>query len=130
MNRKPQPADSWWKAHQSTCNGTFIKVSEPETTKKESKKAADEDQTGKQSLQTFKGKGRTWSESFESESTPKKITEFFKKPTTSSDSKEVMEVEVKSKVITCVNCTKYKTESLKELNEHLDICLNKIIDLT
>lgn len=41
-----------------------------------------------------------------------------------------MEVEVKSKVLTCVNCTKYKTESLKELNEHLDICLNKVIDLT
>lgn len=72
MNRKPQPADSWWKAHQATCNGTFIKVSEPEPTRK----GKEGDQTGNQCLPGFKGKGRTWSESFESESTPK-ITEFF-----------------------------------------------------
>lgn len=29
MNRKPQPADSWWKDHQRYCGGEFIKISEP-----------------------------------------------------------------------------------------------------
>lgn len=124
MNRKPQPADSWWKTHQATCNGTFIKVSEPETTNKKETKAEEAGQTGKQSLPAaFKGKGRTWSESLASESTPK-ITEFFKKPTTTSESKKELTL------LTCVNCTKYETESLRDLNEHLDICLKQVIDLT
>ena len=112
MNRKPQPADSWWKTHQATCNGTFIKVSEPEICNKEMKSEE------KQAASVFKGNGRTWSESFESESTPSKITDFFKKPTN------------KKVEMICVNCSKYKTESLKELNEHLDDCLNRVIDLT
>jgi hypothetical protein len=125
MNRKPQPADSWWKTHQSTCNGKFIKVSEPETIKKEMK--AEDGQVGKQSHTSFKGKGRTWSESLAStsESTPK-ITEFFKK-SVASENKEI--AVISSKLI-CVNCTKYETESLKELNDHLDICLKQVIDLT
>jgi hypothetical protein len=126
MNRKPQSADSWWKTHQSTCNGTFIKVSEPETIKKEKETKAEDGQVGKQShsYTSFKGKGRTWSESLASasESTPK-ITEFFKKSVSSSS-------ESKSSKLICVNCTKYETESLKELNDHLDICLKQVIDLT
>ncbi|ORX63861.1 hypothetical protein BCR32DRAFT_273306 [Anaeromyces robustus] len=39
MNRKPQKADSWWRQHQATCGGEFIKISEPEEyTKKRLKK--------------------------------------------------------------------------------------------
>ncbi|OUM63191.1 hypothetical protein PIROE2DRAFT_22238, partial [Piromyces sp. E2] len=30
MNRKPQKADHWWRQHQMTCGGEFIKISEPE----------------------------------------------------------------------------------------------------
>ncbi|RKP33563.1 SprT-like family-domain-containing protein, partial [Dimargaris cristalligena] len=29
MNRAPQPADSWFKDHQASCGGTYIKISEP-----------------------------------------------------------------------------------------------------
>ena len=132
MNRKPQAADSWWKSHQAACNGTFIKVSEPEITKKEK---ADEDKLDKRpnlsNLSNFKGigkgKGRTWSETQKSESSPK-ITEFFKKSVKSESEK--VENELISK-LKCVNCTKYETESLKELNEHLDVCLKKFVfDLT
>ena len=35
MNRPPQPADSWWKQHESRCGGSFTKISEPEPVKKE-----------------------------------------------------------------------------------------------
>lgn len=42
-----------------------------------------------------------------------KVTEFFKKKSPE---------ETKTK-FECVNCEKYATESLRELNEHLDICL-------
>ena len=40
MNRKPQPADSWWSSHQFSCNGTFIKVSEPDSVICDSKSAS------------------------------------------------------------------------------------------
>lgn len=29
MNRAPQPADRWWRAHQARCGGTFVKISDP-----------------------------------------------------------------------------------------------------
>lgn len=140
MNRKPQPADSWWPAHQNSCDGTFIKISEPDN--KIILKGKNKDKDKSKSLidigikvnvdttkttetkveshplsQSFQGKGRTWSESNSSESSAGfkniKITNFFSK----NDSKSVLN---------CVNCSSYKTESLKDLNEHLDICLHKI----
>jgi len=30
MNRVPGPNDTWWSQHQATCNGSFIKIKEPE----------------------------------------------------------------------------------------------------
>lgn len=30
MNRRPQPADSWFKEHQRTCGGHFTKISGPD----------------------------------------------------------------------------------------------------
>lgn len=107
MNRKPQPADSWWSSHQASCNGTFIKISEPKEKEKE-----------KESSKTpFKGKGRTWSG-------PSNVADFFKK------------VKVKDEPnltkLKCVNCSGFETESLQELNNHLDSCLSpsNVIDLT
>ena len=97
MNRKPQPADSWWSSHQSTCNGTFEKVSEAPEIKKEPETA-----------NKFKGKGRTWSDLDKNENS--KVAGFFKKKTPLESFK-------------CVNCTKFETKSLEELNEHLDVCL-------
>ncbi|KAG0213740.1 hypothetical protein BGX28_003684 [Mortierella sp. GBA30] len=40
MNRPPQPADRWYAEHQSTCGGTYTKISEPEPSKKKSSKSA------------------------------------------------------------------------------------------
>ncbi|XP_026280341.2 DNA-dependent metalloprotease SPRTN-like [Frankliniella occidentalis] len=34
MNRAPGPSDNWWAQHEATCGGKFIKVKEPENTKK------------------------------------------------------------------------------------------------
>lgn len=104
MNRKPQPADSWWSTHQATCNGTFEKISGE--VKKESA-------TVIEPVNKFKGKGRTWSNLQDSTST--KVTEFFKKKPSAS--------EVPQEPFKCVNCTDFETKSLLELNEHLDICL-------
>ncbi|XP_031847052.1 DNA-dependent metalloprotease SPRTN [Nomia melanderi] len=33
MNRAPGPTDFWWKEHQRTCGGQFIKIKEPENFK-------------------------------------------------------------------------------------------------
>ena len=30
MNRAPGPTDFWWKDHQATCGGQYIKVREPD----------------------------------------------------------------------------------------------------
>lgn len=30
MNRAPGPTDTWWSQHKATCNGSFVKVKEPE----------------------------------------------------------------------------------------------------
>jgi len=30
MNRAPGPTDFWWKDHQATCGGRYIKVREPD----------------------------------------------------------------------------------------------------
>ena len=46
MNRAPGPYDNWWKRHQATCGGTFIKIKEPEGYgKKVSKKEIPKGQT-------------------------------------------------------------------------------------
>jgi hypothetical protein len=37
-NRAPGAYDYWWKGHQASCNGTYVKIKEPE--KKEIKKKA------------------------------------------------------------------------------------------
>lgn len=41
MNRAPGPNDFWWKEHQSSCGGEFIKVREPEKVAKKGKKTKD-----------------------------------------------------------------------------------------
>lgn len=38
MNRAPGPNDFWWKEHQQTCGGQFIKIKEPENFKVKSSK--------------------------------------------------------------------------------------------
>ncbi|XP_033317361.1 sprT-like domain-containing protein Spartan [Bombus bifarius] len=39
MNRAPGPSDFWWKEHQQTCGGQFIKIKEPENFKTKSSKS-------------------------------------------------------------------------------------------
>ncbi|KII69720.1 SprT-like domain-containing protein Spartan [Thelohanellus kitauei] len=34
MNRVPGPNDLWWKDHQKSCNGKFVKIKEPQPIKK------------------------------------------------------------------------------------------------
>jgi hypothetical protein len=40
LNRPPQPADSWWAEHQSSCRGTFEKISSPEKSQKGNSEAS------------------------------------------------------------------------------------------
>ena len=42
MNRAPGPNDNWWKDHQNSCNGVFIKIKEPEDYGKKKKKQKDD----------------------------------------------------------------------------------------
>lgn len=109
MNRKPQSADSWWSSHQASCSGIFEKVSE---NSQASEKSSNVEKTeGK-----FKGKGRTWSNTQSDIKSVNnvKLTEFFKKKFPEEPPK-----------FNCVNCTNFLADSLKSLNEHLDICLTK-----
>ncbi|XP_076394589.1 DNA-dependent metalloprotease SPRTN isoform X1 [Megachile rotundata] len=40
MNRAPGPSDFWWKEHQQTCGGQYIKIKEPENFKAKGSKQA------------------------------------------------------------------------------------------
>lgn len=126
MNRKPQPADSWWSSHQASCSGTFIKVSEPENFKKVTK------EINKSSTDT-KRKGRTWSEADTSTTSTSSSAKASTIKTEQPKLTDFFQREVPSKDLSCVNCSNYKTISLRELNEHLDSCLQltkPVIDLT
>lgn len=45
MNRKPGPNDPWWAQHKASCDGEFVKISEPEPNNK--RKALDQPTTSK-----------------------------------------------------------------------------------
>ncbi|KAK3093026.1 hypothetical protein FSP39_010182 [Pinctada imbricata] len=45
MNRAPGPNDNWWKDHQNSCNGVFIKIKEPEDYGKKKKSQKDATKT-------------------------------------------------------------------------------------
>ena len=40
MNRAPGPSDKWWGQHKQNCEGTFVKVKEPEGFLKKGKKVS------------------------------------------------------------------------------------------
>ena len=49
MNRAPSERDPWWNDHKRTCNGTYIKIKEPEGYgKKKSKEKSDK--TGQEKI--------------------------------------------------------------------------------
>ncbi|KAK2579021.1 hypothetical protein KPH14_002815 [Odynerus spinipes] len=45
MNRAPGPSDFWWKEHQQSCGGQFIKIKEPENFKKQNTKTNQKSKT-------------------------------------------------------------------------------------
>ncbi|KAK3914691.1 SprT-like domain-containing protein Spartan [Frankliniella fusca] len=57
MNRAPGPSDNWWAQHEATCGGKFIKVKEPENSKKKlsdsKSKASDKSINGKGDIRSF-----------------------------------------------------------------------------
>lgn len=101
MNRKPQPADSWWSAHAATCNGQFIKVS-GDSVEKQRSEGGDKKYNKKRT--------REDSQTEQKETTKKP---FFPAP----------------KIYTCVNCESFRTPNLDEIHLHLDNCLT-VIDKT
>ncbi|KAF9194089.1 hypothetical protein BGZ51_001068 [Haplosporangium sp. Z 767] len=78
--RPPQPADSWFSEHESTCGGTYTKISEPEPTKKKSKpksqkstKSEKEQPVGRTLLDDFLSGGKPSSPSATLTSMPSSI---------------------------------------------------------
>ncbi|XP_078316176.1 protein pellino-like [Crassostrea virginica] len=104
MNRAPGPRDPWFKDHQNSCNGTFIKVKEPENYGKKKKKGEGKTEKGiekgvkspSKDIRTFFGKGHVLSS---------------RSPTKASPQKEVPQ---KSKNVTPPKF--YDTDSDDELN--------------
>ena len=46
MNRAPGPNDMWWAAHKSSCNGSYIKIKEPDDYGVKKKKETQKDGPG------------------------------------------------------------------------------------
>lgn len=88
MNRAPGPRDPWFRDHQNSCNGTFIKVKEPENYGKKKKKGegksdktsskAVEQKSPNKDIRTFFGKGHVLSSRSPTKASPQK--EVTKKP--------------------------------------------------
>lgn len=88
MNRAPGPRDPWFRDHQNSCNGTFIKVKEPENYGKKKKKGegkpenssnkAVEKKSPSKDIRTFFGKGHVLSSRSPTKASPQK--EVAKKP--------------------------------------------------
>lgn len=109
MNRKPQPADSWWSAHAASCNGEFVKIAgdapkEPTSKKRPLNEIGKESKTPTNTPTQKESKTETQTQT-QSETEKKKP--FFPAP----------------KIYTCVNCESFRTPNLDELNRHLDSCL-------
>jgi hypothetical protein len=48
MNRAPGKSDTWWSKHEAECGGTYMKISEPELTKKQLQNLSGKDRAGRQ----------------------------------------------------------------------------------
>lgn len=55
MNRPPGKSDTWWKEHEESCRGTYIKVAEPDMTKEQINRMTTMERAGRQ-----KNKIDTW----------------------------------------------------------------------
>lgn len=58
MNRAPSARDPWFKDHQNSCNGTFIKIKEPENYGKKKGKDKEEKKNSKEDEKNNKVKDR------------------------------------------------------------------------
>ena len=59
MNRAPGPSDFWWKEHQQSCGGQFVKIKEPENFKARPSRSKDKARPASQSINSGKSMS-TW----------------------------------------------------------------------
>jgi hypothetical protein len=48
MNRPPGKSDTWWTRHETECGGTYLKIQEPELTKKQREALSKKERAGRQ----------------------------------------------------------------------------------
>jgi hypothetical protein len=48
MNRPPGKGDTWWSRHEAECGGTYIKIGQPELTKKQLQNLSSKERAGRQ----------------------------------------------------------------------------------
>uniref|UniRef100_A0A1I7V5I9 Protein with SprT-like domain at the N terminus n=1 Tax=Loa loa TaxID=7209 RepID=A0A1I7V5I9_LOALO len=147
MNRAPGANDFWWKEHQMTCGGKFIKVKEPEAYG--TKKKVSEVSNGKSQSQTwqtplnqyFTGKGHVLGHL---SSSSEDILAVKEKTTTVATSRNDFGLSVKEKIpksrpavddstgpvnndiiicVPCPVCNVCVPENI--INSHLDSCLTQ-----
>lgn len=104
MNRVPQPADRWWREHQATCGGVFVKIHEP--ARGGSGRMRRNDSKG----DTQPGRGPP---------PPTTISDYF-----AGRGRVQWANDAKTQGHQCPSCRSYLARDLKALNDHLDNCLD------
>jgi hypothetical protein len=120
MNRPPGKSDVWWEKHQIQCGGTYVKVSEPELTKKQIAALSAKERAGRQ-----KNKIDTWVTVVKDKPSAE-AQEASSSEISSNNSRrrrrssEEMEIGSPKKQL-CVACPICDRKILeREINEHLD----------
>ena len=122
MNRRPQPADSWWSAHAAACTGSFIKV--------------DAEQANEPASSTFKGAPRSWSETEPQAKGPclgptslrplnSKITAFFDVASEAKKARSNGPSPSAGSVLTCPLCGAFSSSSAMAIDQHIAFAHDK-----
>jgi DNA-dependent metalloprotease Spartan-like protein len=114
MNRVPGKSDPWWTKHTEECGGTYVKIAEPEKTKKQLEAMSAMERAGRQrnKIDSWVQKDTIAVSSMSAiESTPAVGT----KRARSVDDNGL---EGRQKTVTCPICQELVPEN--RINEHLD----------
>jgi hypothetical protein len=109
MNRAPGKSDFWWEEHEAECGGTYVKIAEPEKTKKQIEAMSARERAGRQ-----KNKLDGWIKSPKAALKVDKSIAGVKR----SRSEDDFERNTREKYVDCPICPESVVES--KINEHLD----------
>ncbi|KAI9713196.1 MAG: hypothetical protein M1820_001181 [Bogoriella megaspora] len=126
MNRAPGKSDTWWKQHEEQCGGQYVKIAEPELTKKQLQSMSAMERAGRQ-----KNKIDAWAKGYASDCAKSESEGVLGKHADVQDiqrgqgtkrcrsaSEEARQTPQKMTIVACPICGNAMSET--DINAHLD----------